>query len=74
MFVYSDPSREEDIWSLPNVEIFYQANDVETDEGDIMPEGWYWRACFPGCMPDGDPFGPFESYDSAVEDAQSDFF
>ena len=21
--------------------------------------GWYWRPCFPGCLPDGDPVGPF---------------
>jgi len=32
-------------------------------------EGWYWRACFPGCLPDGDPVGPFESELDAISDA-----
>ena len=41
-------------------EVFY---DTEVDPG------WYWWACFPGCMPDGDPAGPFESEQHAIEDA-----
>lgn len=32
--------------------------------------GWYWWACFPGCLPDGDPIGPFKSEDEAIEDAK----
>ena len=32
---------------------------------------WWW-ACFPGCMPDGEPMGPFDSYDEALKDARSD--
>lgn len=36
-------------------------------------EGWYWWACFPGCMPDGEASGPFatsqEAYDNAQEGA-----
>jgi hypothetical protein len=31
--------------------------------------GWYWWACFPGCLPDGDPMGPFTSPTRAAEDA-----
>lgn len=34
-------------------------------------ENWYWQACFPGCLPDGDAFGPFNSYEEAYEDAQN---
>lgn len=33
--------------------------------------GWYWQACFPGCLPDGDPMGPFDSYAAALADARS---
>lgn len=38
---------------------------------DHMPDltGWYWQACFPGCLPDSDPNGPFETYEQALEDA-----
>lgn len=32
-------------------------------------EGFYWRACFPGCLPDGDPMGPFPSEQAAIDDA-----
>ena len=32
--------------------------------------GWYWRACLPGCLPDGPPFGPFPSAEAALEDAR----
>jgi|SRR5215469_2126924 len=33
--------------------------------------GWFWRACFPGCLPDGPAIGPFDSYKEALQDAQS---
>lgn len=32
-------------------------------------EGWYWWACFPGCMPDSDQSGPFATSRQALEDA-----
>ena len=32
--------------------------------------GWYWWACFPGCLPDGEPNGPFASARDAFNDAQ----
>lgn len=32
--------------------------DFDDSEQDDQP-GWYWHACFPGCMPDGEPEGPF---------------
>ena len=35
------------------------------------PEGWYWVSQFPGCLPDGDPEGPFPSaacaHDHAID-------
>lgn len=34
--------------------------------------GWYWQACFPGCMPDGEPNGPFDTEAEAVAAAQAD--
>jgi hypothetical protein len=32
--------------------------------------GWYWHSCFPGCIPDSDPIGPFETAAEAEADAQ----
>lgn len=34
--------------------------------------GWYYWYCFPGCMPDSDPVGPFGSYDDAAAEAKDD--
>ena len=31
--------------------------------------GWYWHSCFPGCLPDSDRSGPFESEQEAIKDA-----
>lgn len=39
-------------------------------DGDCCGTGWYWQACFPGCMPDSDPFGPFKTEADAIKDAQ----
>ena len=30
---------------------------------------WYWCSCWPGCLPDGEPSGPFDTEDEAVIDA-----
>ena len=62
---YFDPSRAEDPYALPVLETFYL--DGTDDEGDDA--GWYWQACFPGCLPDGDPVGPFATEDEALDDA-----
>jgi hypothetical protein len=35
-----------------------------------LDPGFYWQACFPGCLPDSDPVGPFSSYAAALEDAR----
>lgn len=43
--------------------------DIIECEGGLKP-GWYWWACFPGCLPDGDPMGPFETEQFAWADAQ----
>ena len=34
--------------------------------------GWFWHACFPGCLPDGCANGPFPSHAEALADAQSE--
>ena len=33
--------------------------------------GWYWWSCFPGCLPDSAPLGPFETQQEAVDDSQA---
>jgi hypothetical protein len=73
---YSDPARESDDYALPDIETFYRtkraikADDWRDDDGDLMGEGWYYWYCFPGCLPDSDPVGPFATEDEALADAR----
>lgn len=68
---YSDPAREKDRWALPDIEVF-EAGPGDWDNGDDEPNepGWYWWACFPGCMPEGDAIGPFDTEEDALTDAR----
>jgi hypothetical protein len=68
---YFNPERAEDPYALPDCEVFY-ADDLEDENGEILPAGWYWWSCFPGCLPDGDPVGPFDSEEDALADAQDE--
>jgi len=65
---YSDESREEEIYSLPNVEVFYAAQGElgHNDDGDVYEAGFYFWYCFPGCMPDSEPNGPYDTEDAAI--------
>lgn len=45
------------------------AAGVPAEERITYQPGWYWWSCFPGCLPDGDPIGPFETEEDAVQDA-----
>ena len=38
------------------------------DEG--ISGGWFWHSCFPGCLPDSGPIGPFAGRAEALADAQ----
>lgn len=53
-------------------EIFYLNDDFDsaiTAEDLTLEPGWYWQPCFPGCIPDSDPNGPFETEEEAMTDA-----
>jgi hypothetical protein len=70
-YVYSDPSREALPHALPNVEVFYHKDGKGYQRSDY-PSGWYWQACFPGCLPDSEPNGPFDTENEAIEAAQEE--
>ncbi len=69
---YSDPSREADPHALPDIEVFYVngKSGAAGDFTDLFEKGWYWWSCFPGCLPDSDPFGPFATEAEALANAQ----
>jgi hypothetical protein len=65
------PFKNEDGSKHGSFEVF-RLDEIEIcngEGGDLSP-GWYWQACFPGCLPDGEPVGPFETEKDAIESAQ----
>ena len=69
---YFDEKRRSDPYALPDCEVFYHdgRDDMTDDDGEPFAAGWYWWACSPGCLPDGDPCGPFDTEQDAEKDAQ----
>ena len=59
--VYSDPSRADEPHHLPDCVVF-QTRD-----------GWFWQSQMPGCLPDSEPLGPFDTRQAAIDDCQDDF-
>lgn len=63
---------------FPGFEVFFMdAKDQTPDtcfwhEGAPLGTGWFWWFCMPGCMPDGDPQGPFETEQAAWRDLAED--
>ena len=55
---YSDPSRAADPYHLPDCIVFQ------------TPDGWFWQSQMPGCLPDSDPIGPFDTRQEALDDCQ----
>lgn len=79
---YSDPTRADDPYALPNIEVF-QVTETMWETCPLDPwtgPGWYWWSCFPleaefgqrlkGYLPDSDPLGPFPTEADALADAQ----
>jgi len=76
---YSDPRRADDPHALPDLETFFH-DCTDTDEpypyqDEAIAEfecerGWYYWFCFPGCLPDGEPTGPFDTEEAALADAR----
>lgn len=63
---YAEIAEENDL------EIFHCPDDYDLesdyDEEDYET-GWYWWSCSLGCLPDGDPIGPFSTEKEALKDA-----
>ncbi len=48
-------------------EVFRHPEDY--DLGTDEEPGWYYWYCMPGCLPDSDPMGPFETREAAHADS-----
>ena len=78
MQFYTGTDREDDQYALPDAEVFYDDADIVhgharnfDSEGSPVEAGWYWWICFPGCLPNSDPMGPFTTEQEAIDDAQA---
>lgn len=71
---YSDPSREAEPHALPDVEVFrLDAMEAKRVTGSNRAgAGFYYWYCLPGCLPDSDAIGPFDSEADALDDALDD--
>lgn len=69
---YTNPKRENDKYALPDAEVFYVAGATTSCHEDTWysEPGYYYHYCFPGCLPDSDPCGPFDSEQAAIDDAR----
>ena len=59
------PSRQ-----FGSFEVFY--NGTGDDQKIVHEIGWYWWACYPGCLPDSEPSGPFRTSYLAYVDARGE--
>ena len=50
-------------------EVWYDCPGDEESE-PRREAGWYWWACFPDCMPDGEAEGPYHTSTEAYDAAQ----
>ena len=73
--VYSDPSRADEPHALPNMEVFEIKEDSFAIgwKGKLWVKGWYYYACFPGCLPDGPASGPYDTEDDAKVACMDEF-
>ena len=51
-------------------EVFYDIEALTLTGKEVNP-GFYWQSGFPGCLPDGDAVGPFQTEAEAIADANS---
>lgn len=42
-------------------------------DNDAFQKPWWYWPCFPGCLPDGGPIGPFDTEADALADAREGY-
>lgn len=63
------PFKNEDGTEYGSFEVWEKLTNEDPATAEY-PAGWYWAACFPGCLPDGGPMGPFPTEADAIADAE----
>ena len=61
-----------EVFAVSPLEAQYNNQNADhADEFTIFESGWYWWACQPDCLPDGEASGPFDTEADAIADARS---
>jgi hypothetical protein len=53
------------LWSMNSATREKMIDAIIEEQG--ITGGWFYWFCFPGCLPDSQPMGPFASRDEAIE-------
>ena len=67
---YTNPDNEPLQHSLPDGEVFRIDGDRDY-HGEVIEPGYYYWICLPGCMPDSESIGPFDTEWEAIAAAQN---
>ena len=67
---YKRLAEKQEVFHLAEHEMENPEAEYYEDEESHLETGWYWWWCFPGCLPDSEPFGPFENNTEARNDAK----
>ncbi len=59
-------------WDDATIGEWSEAAGIPGGDGAAIRSGWYWWVCFPGCLPDGEPMGPFSTSYRAYADARDE--
>ena len=59
-------------YSDQDCEDFNRLNNAMDENDDLFYSGpgWYYATCCPGCLPDSDWFGPYDTEDACIEAAE----
>lgn len=69
--VYEYSKRHEFRLAFMNSKVAAAMLDAIVEEQGIEG-GWFYWYCFPGCLPDSEPVGPFKTAQEAKQAAQDD--
>lgn len=58
-----------EVFSSEYSEVENEFGETELDLNDTGATGWFYWFCMPGCLPDSEPFGPFDTEHEALTDA-----
>jgi len=65
------PLHDEDGCAYGSFEVFWMDSGVDPESPLSSEPGWYWASGWPGCIPDGDCVGPFDTSTDARVDADA---